>query len=304
MKKEIIGIFGGSGFVGLELVSLLCKSGYRIKIFSRNAPSNKSLNLIGELGQVTSFSGNIIDKKEVERFIVGCDIIINLVALFYEFGKQNFKNIHIDAPILIAKYSNKHKIKHLIHISDRWANENSISQSSKSRGIAEKSVKEIFKKTTIVRLDVLFGKNDGLFFRFSKIIKLLPIIPLPLESRAIFAPLFVKDVSIAVKKIIENKKFHAKSFELFGPKSYSWNELMRYFQKTIKSKVYLLPLPIFLLSIPAFFFSYLPNPLITLDQLRRFKIRISYNSENLVLDDLNIKPSTLEIEMQKYLKNF
>ena len=33
MTKEIIGIFGGSGFVGLELVSLLCKSGYKIKIF-------------------------------------------------------------------------------------------------------------------------------------------------------------------------------------------------------------------------------------------------------------------------------
>ena len=304
MKKEIIGIFGGSGFVGLELVSLLCKAGYRIKIFSRNAPSNKSLYLIGELGQVTSFSGNVNNANEVERFIIGCDIVINLVALFYEFGKQNFKNIHIDAPILIAKYSNKHKIKHLIHISDRWADENSISKSSKSRGIAERSVKEIFNKTTIVRLDVLFGKNDGLFFRFSKIITLLPIIPLPLGSRAIFAPLFVKDVSLAIKKIIENKNFHGKSFELFGPKSYSWNELMKYFQKTIKSKIYLVPIPIFLLSIPAFFLSYLPNPLITVDQLRRFKVKISHNSENFVLDDLNIKPSTLEIEMQKYLKNF
>jgi len=304
MKKDIIGIFGGSGFVGLELVSLLCKAGYRIKIFSRNAPSNKSLYLIGELGQVTSFSGNVNNANEVERFIIGCDIVINLVALFYEFGKQNFKNIHIDAPILIAKYSNKHKIKHLIHISDRWADENSISKSSKSRGIAERSVKEIFNKTTIVRLDVLFGKNDGLFFRFSKIITLLPIIPLPLGSRAIFAPLFVKDVSLAIKKIIENKNFHGKSFELFGPKSYSWNELMKYFQKTIKSKIYLVPIPIFLLSIPAFFFSYLPNPLITVDQLRRFKVKISHNSENFVLDDLNIKPSTLEIEMQKYLKNF
>tara|TARA_B100000886_G_C20408602_1_gene485960 strand:- start:64 stop:978 length:915 start_codon:yes stop_codon:yes gene_type:complete len=304
MKKDIIGIFGGSGFVGLELVSLLCKAGYRIKIFSRNAPSKKSLYLIGELGQVTSFSGNVNNANEVERFIIGCDIVINLVALFYEFGKQNFKNIHIDAPILIAKYSNKHKIKHLIHISDRWADENSISKSSKSRGIAERSVKEIFNKTTIVRLDVLFGKNDGLFFRFSKIITLLPIIPLPLGSRAIFAPLFVKDVSLAIKKIIENKNFHGKSFELFGPKSYSWNELMKYFQKTIKSKIYLVPIPIFLLSIPAFFFSYLPNPLITVDQLRRFKVKISHNSENFVLDDLNIKPSTLEIEMQKYLKNF
>ena len=304
MKKEIIGIFGGSGFVGIELVSLLCKSGYRMKIFSRNAPFNKSLKLIGELGQVTSFSGNVSNAKEVERFIIGCDIIINLVALFYEFGKQNFKNIHVDAPILIAKYSNIHNIKHFIHISDRWADENSISRSSKSRGIAERTVKEIFNKTTIVRLDVLFGKNDGLFFRFSKIIKLLPIIPLPLESRAIFAPLFVKDVSLAVKRIIENKNFHGKSFELFGPKSYSWIELMKHFQKNIKSRIYLIPIPIFLLSIPAFFFSYLPNPLITVDQLRRFKVKISHNPDNLVLDDLNIKPSILEIEMQKYLKNF
>ena len=117
MKKEVIGIFGGSGFVGLELVSLLCKSGYKIKIFSRNAPSIKSLSLMGELGQVTSFSGNVSNEKEVERFIIGCDVIINLVALFYEFRKQNFKNIHVDAPILIAKYSNKHNIKHLIHIA-------------------------------------------------------------------------------------------------------------------------------------------------------------------------------------------
>ena len=286
------------------IIIIQTKINYKIKIFSRNAPSNKSLNLIGELGQVTSFSGNVNNAEEVERFIINCDIIINLVALFYEFGKQNFKNIHVDAPVLIAKYSNKHKIKHLIHISDRWADENSISKSSQSRGISERLVKETFNKTTIVRLDVLFGKNDGLFFRFSKIIKLLPIIPLPLESRAIFAPLFVKDVSLAVKKIIENKNFHGKSFELFGPKSYSWNELMKYFQKTIKSKVYLLPIPIFLLSVPAFFFSYLPNPLITLDQLRRFKVKISHNPDNLVLDDLNIKPSTLEIEMQKYLKNF
>ena len=48
---EVLLIFGGSGFVGLELVSLLCKSGYKIKIFSNTcalrAPvhgSNKGAN--------------------------------------------------------------------------------------------------------------------------------------------------------------------------------------------------------------------------------------------------------------------
>ena len=274
MNKDIIGVFGGTGFLGLELVSVLSKSGFQVKVFSRNASEQKSISLIGDLGQVTTFSGNINDPKKVERFIEGCDIVINLVALFFEYGSQNFKNIHVDAPIQIAKISKKYKVKQIIHISDRWADENSISKSSKSRGIAEKRIKEIFEETTIVRLDVLFGKNDGLFFRFGKIIKLLPMIPLPKESKAIFTPIFVKEAAHAIDKIVKSKIFHGKLFELFGPKSYSWNELMMFFKKSIQSKVFLIKVPINLLSFPALFFSFLPNPLITIDQLRRFKVRV------------------------------
>ena len=304
MNNKIIGIFGGSGFLGLELVSKLCKSGYQIKIFSRSASDRKSINLVGDLGQVSTFTGNVNDQKKVEKFIEGCDIIINLVALFFEYGSQNFKNIHIDAPIQIAKLSKKHKVKQLIHISDRWADENSISKSSKSRGIAEKRIKEIFDESIIVRLDVLFGKNDGLFFRFGKIIKLLPIIPLPKESKAIFCPLFVKDAAIAIDKIVKNKIFQGKIFELYGPKSYSWEELMRFFQKNIKSKVLLIKVPITLLSFPALFFSLLPNPLITIDQLRRFKVRVEYDKENLTMEKLSIKASSIETVMPKFLKKF
>jgi NADH dehydrogenase len=304
MQNEIIGVFGGSGFVGLELVSQLCKSNYKIKVFSRDAPSNKSLHLMGNLGQVSTYSGNVSNEKEVEDFINGCDIIINLVALFYEFGKQNFNDIHIIAPELIAKNAKKHKIKHLIHISDRWADENSFSKSSRSRGVAEKSVQKIFENTTIIRLDVLFGKNDGLFFRFAKMIKTLPIIPIPLESKAVFAPLYVKDVTKGIDFIIKNDSYHGKFFEFFGPESYSWSELMAYFKKNIKTKIYLLPIPIAFLSLPAFFFGFLPKPLITIDQLRRFKVKIKYDPDHLSLKDLNIQPSLMEVEMQKYLKNF
>ena len=304
MTKVIVGIFGGSGFLGLELVSKLCKSGYKIKIFSRSPSDKKSINLIGDLGQVSTFTGNVNDQKKVEKFIEGCDIIINLVALFFEYGSQNFKNIHIDAPIQIAQLSKKHKVKQLIHISDRWADENSISKSSKSRGIAEKRIKEIFEETTIVRLDILFGKNDGLFFRFGKIIKLLPMIPLPVGSKAIFTPLFVKDAAHAIDKIVKRKIFHGKLFELFGPKSYSWEELMIFFKNNIQSKVFLIKVPISLLSFPALFFSFLPNPLITIDQLRRFKVRVEYDKKNLTMKDLSIKTSSIETEMPKYLNNF
>ena len=184
------------------------------------------------------------------------------------------------------------------------ATSSSISKSSKSRGFAESRMKEIFEEISIVRLDVLFGKNDGLFFRFGKIIKLLPMIPLPTESKAIFRPLFVKDAAYAIDKIVKNKIFHGKFFELFGPKSYSWEELMIFFKKNIQSKVFLIKVPITLLSFPALFFGFLPDPLITIDQLRRFKIRVEYDKKNLTMKDLSIKTSSIETEMPKYLKNF
>ena len=107
-----------------------------------------------------------------------------------------------------------------------------------------------------------------------------------------------------IDKIVKNKIFHGKLFELFGPKSYSWEELMIFFKKNIQSKVFLVKVPITLLSFPALFFGFLPNPLITIDQLRRFKVRVEYDKKNLTMKDLSIKTSSIETEMPKYLKNF
>ena len=127
---------------------------------------------------------------------------------------------------------------------------------------------------------------------------------MPIESEAIFRPLFVKDAACAIDKIIKNKKYHGKFFELFGPKFYSWKELMIFFQKNIKTKIFLIKVPIPILSLPALLFSFFPNPLITVDQLRRFKVRVEYDSNNLTLDDLSVNPISIETEMPKYLENF
>ena len=64
MIDKVIGIIGGSGFVGLELVSLLCKAGYRIKVFSRNSLSKHNLKLLGDIGQISIISGNVNNEKE------------------------------------------------------------------------------------------------------------------------------------------------------------------------------------------------------------------------------------------------
>ena len=79
---------------------------------------------------------------------------------------------------------------------------------------------------------------------------------------------------------------------------------MIFFRKNIKTKIFLIKVPIPILSLPAMLFSLFPNPLITVDQLRRFKVRVEYNTNNLTLEDLSINPISIETEMPKYLENF
>ena len=113
-----------------------------------------------------------------------------------------------------------------------------ISKSSKSRGIAEKRIKEIFEKSTIVRLDVYLEKW-WFIFSIWKNHKTAAYNPLPKESKAIFSPLFVK-MLLCDRQNVKNKIFHGKLFELFGPKSILGKNWWDFFKKNIKSKVFLI----------------------------------------------------------------
>ena len=58
------------------------------------------------------------------------------------------------------------------------------------------------------------------------------------------------------------------------------------------------------LSVPiqiAFFMSFLPKPILTLDQIKQLKLDNVVSEDYFHFDDLDIKPRSLEMEMPKYL---
>ena len=66
-SNSTVVIFGASGFIGRYIVSILLQDNYLIKVFVRKPDEAKHLTLMGKLGQVEIYQGNITDKKSVQN---------------------------------------------------------------------------------------------------------------------------------------------------------------------------------------------------------------------------------------------
>ena len=60
MAKDLITVFGASGFVGRAIVQALCKEGYRVRAAVRRPHQVLRLRVLGDPGQVELVQANLL----------------------------------------------------------------------------------------------------------------------------------------------------------------------------------------------------------------------------------------------------
>ena len=80
--------------------------------------------------------------------------------------------------------------------------------------------------------------------------------------------MWVEDVARVFVASIDNRHYFGKIYELAGPKSYSFMELMQLLMRYLGRNRLLLPIPGFAAKIMAAFMQLLPTPPLTSDQLK------------------------------------
>src|SRR3546814_7802631 len=93
-----------------------------------------------------------------------------------------------------------------------------------------------FPGATIIRPSVIFGPEDDFINRFARMAKMLPVIPV-VKPDARFQPVWVGDVAEAVARAaVDPGQYGGKTFELGGPRVYSFEELVGWIAETIDRK--------------------------------------------------------------------
>ena len=302
MKQKNCLIFGASGQIGRHLIRKLTKNNYKVTAVTRNLhQKGYVLKTQANAGYIDIVELNIFNENKLKDLISRADICINLIGILYEKNKGNsFENIHTIFPSLISKICKEYNVQQFIQLSALGIDDAVDSNYAKSKLEGEKNIKNNFINATILRPSVVYSVDDNFTTNFMTLLNRLFIFPLYYNGDTKFMPIHCSDLTEIIYQVI-SKNIISKTIECVGPETISLKDILERLLKLIEKKRLLIPLPLFLAKLSAIFFQLLPNPLLTLDQLKLLRYNNVASGKYKTNFDIGI-PSVrrFDVEVEKY----
>ena len=135
----LVTVFGGSGFLGRNVVRALCKRDYRIRVAVRRPELAGHLQPLGKVGQIHAVQANLRYPASVEAAMRDSHVAINLVGILAESGAQTFDAVQGEGAGAVAKAAAAVGAR-MVHVSAIGADENSPSRYARAKAAGEKAV--------------------------------------------------------------------------------------------------------------------------------------------------------------------
>jgi uncharacterized protein YbjT (DUF2867 family) len=304
MDSKLVTVIGGSGFIGRYVVQKLADAGHRVRVAVRNPNLALFLKPLGRVGQVQLVQANLRNEASIAAAVSGADAVINLVGLLFESGNQRFDDVQRDGAILAAKCAAKAGATAYTHMSAIGADAQGEAHYARSKGEAEAGVRAAFPAATILRPSIVFGPEDGFFNRFAAMAKWpMPVMPV-VAGDTKFQPVYVLDVAEAVLRSVESTSHAGQTYELGGPRCYSFRELTQYILDEVMVKKPLIDVPMSIAKLQAKVLGLAPKPLVTTDQLKLLAHDNVVSAGARSLSDFGITPTPLEAIVPSYLARY
>jgi uncharacterized protein YbjT (DUF2867 family) len=305
--ETLVTVFGGSGFLGRHVVRALAKLGYRIRVAVRRPELAGFLQPLGQVGQIHAVQANVRHAASVEAAARDADVVINLVGILFERGRQKFDAVQAVGAEAVALAAAAFGAR-MVHVSAIGADEHAAAHYARSKAAGERLVLAAVPSAVILRPSVLFGPEDDFFNKFAAIARFSPALPLIGGGHTRFQPVFAGDVASAVVAAIEGRAKDGEVYELGGPEVRSFKQLMQFMLATIERQRLLVPIPFALAKFQAGILQLLPKPLLTPDQVELLRRDVTVSDqakrEGRTLEALGIDPVAMAAIVPSYLWRF
>jgi uncharacterized protein YbjT (DUF2867 family) len=304
MRSRRTAVLGGSGFIGRYVVKRLAARGDTVPVGCRNLAEANFLRPMGPVGEVEILKIEIDDQTLLPAFLAGNDALVNCAGILRESGPQTFERVHHIGPAMLARFTREAGVERFVHISAIGADSRSSSAYARTKAAGEYAVRDAFPTVTILRPSVVFGPEDQFFNRFAAMATISPVMPLIGSGKTRFQPVYVGDVADAVIKCLDDPTTAGRTYELGGPKTYTFRELLELLMREIRRKRWFIDLPFGVAELQAKLMSILPNPPLTPDQVELLKRDNVVSPGALTLSSLGITQTPVEAILPTYLDRF
>lgn len=301
-NSPIITVVGGSGFLGRHLVKLLAAQGFRVNVLCRDTVAASFLKTSGTVGQIVLQHADLTRPETLSGKLAGSYAVINLVSILYQSGRQKFHRINVEGAHALAEEATRAGAQRFIHISALAVERATHTRYGSTKLAGEQMVREAFPAATILRPSLIIGPEDRFFQRFARMAQLAPALPLVGGGHTLFQPVLVEDVAKAILAALDKP---SATFELAGPETYSFKQLLALMNRVTNKHTRLAYLPVPLAYLMGTACELLPfPPAITRDQVRMLDTDNVKNPESSGFETLGITPVTIESVLPSLLARF
>jgi NADH dehydrogenase len=303
----LVTVFGGSGFLGRNVVRALAKRDFRIRVAVRRPELAGHLQPVGKVGQIHAVQANLRYPASVEAAMRDSHVAINLVGILAEGGAQTFDAVQGKGAATVAQAANAVGAR-MVHVSALGADENSPAGYARAKAAGEKAVLAAIPSAIIMRPSVMFGPEDQFSNRFAALARMSPALPL-IGGATRMQPVYVGDVATAVADAVDGKAKSGATYELGGPEVLTMREIIEIILAITGRDRMLVPLPFGLAKLKSMFLQFAPGALkLTPDQVELLRadnvVSDTAKAAGLTLEGLGIAPDSLEAVAPQYLWRF
>lgn len=296
-----VSVFGGTGFLGRRLVKRLAAEGASVRVVVRHPERAGSALPAAMLERVTVVRADVGDPSSVAVAVAGADAVVNAVSAYIEKDGVTFESVHVIGAETLARESAAAGVARFVLVSGIGADPDSQSRYIRARGRGEVAVRQAFPSATIVRSSAMFGPGDALFGTLADVARVLPMLPLIGGGRTRLQPIYVEDVAEAIARMLADPGTAGRTYEVAGPRVYTWHELIRTALRLIGRRRLLVSVPFAVAGILARLFEVLPRPPLTTGQVDLLKADNVASGNLPGLRELAIQPKSVEEVVPTYI---
>ena len=295
--KSII-IFGGSGYVGKNLIRSFVKQGYKIIIPYQRQINEADLRLSGSVGQIIPFHFSTLENPKLISILKNADICINLKTSWDSKELHLEKSIYTFNKELTEIIKQSSSIKKFIFFSGLGTEKRSTLRNEIISKTEELITREL-KNSMIIRPSVILGNGDQFLSSLLPIFKMSFFIPLFGDGSKKFQPVLIEDIVDFVSNLIELPSSDERLFELGGPDVFTYREFYTLISELMNKKRVLVPVPMPIIKPIVGIGEKTPFSPINLEQLSLFDSDNILNNDKKGFDYLKMLPRKIISAIKK-----
>lgn len=224
--------------MGTVVANRLRADGYVTRVYSRQATQAHVSP------GIDPFDGDIRDVKTLAAALNGADAVVHLVGVLRETGRaQTFGGVFLEGTRAVIEAARQAGVRRLIHVTGIGADPGSADEFERTRGLAEGETRESGLDWIILRPSVIFGVRGSMFDRMARsVTRTWPFAVVPRQD-GLYQPIWRDDAAMCVTVALRDGSLPGGTYELGGPDTWTYRELVRLALRQLRLRRIVLPLP-------------------------------------------------------------